>query len=69
MNKVLDVFPSEALGALQFAVVEDEADPEVVHEGRETEHHGSDTDGSSELFITMSVLHGSCGTRHAVERL
>lgn len=49
MNKVLDVVPCKGLWALKFAIVENKADPEVVHEGREAEHHGGDSDWSTEL--------------------
>lgn len=49
MKKVFDVVPCEALWALELAVVEDEADPEVIHERGEAEHHCGDADWTAEL--------------------
>lgn len=57
MQEVLDVAPCEALWALQFAIVEDEADPEVVHERREAEHHCGDSDWTTKLRrMSLSVI-------------
>ena len=40
----------DAVGNDNLAIVEPQADPQVVHEHGEERHHGSDADGSAEFI-------------------
>lgn len=58
VHKVLNILPRERFRALQFTIVEDEADPQVVHEGREAEHHSEYSRRATELQDIITTITG-----------